>query len=163
VTADEGLFAVLYVTRTGGSTGAVDLSYGTVDGSAGLDSDFERPTTPLHWEDGDTSPKPIVVPIILDAVTEPDETFRVWLRDPSGGATLGNTMMATVTILDAPSSSTCMTCPRSPTASATQSGGGGSLGPLDLLWLALATLLTRATKLNGDRARSRRPARADDR
>ncbi len=42
----------------------------------------------------------IEVPILDDNVDEPDETFTVTLSDPSGGATLGATISATVTIED---------------------------------------------------------------
>jgi uncharacterized delta-60 repeat protein len=149
VTAPEGAFAVLNVTRTGGSTGAVDVSYGTVSGSAYQDLNFRASTSTLHWDNGDTSPKPILVPITLDASTQPGETFSVWLHDPSGGATLGNVKMATVTIVDAP-----------PNPVSNASGGGGSLGLLDVLWLSLVTLAARAAQLNGGRARSGSRARA---
>ncbi len=151
-TAPEGAFAVLNVTRTGGSTGAVDVNYGTVSGSAYQDVDFSGSNGTLHWDNDDTSPKPVVVPITLEASAQLGETFSIWLRDPSGGATLGNVTKATVTIVDAP-----------PVPVSNGSGGGGSLGLLDVLWLGLVTLVARAAQLNGGRARSRGQARADGR
>ena len=162
----EGNIAVLVVTRTGGSTGAVDMPYGKVSGSADKDWDFDGSDGTLHWANGDTSPKSIRFSINGDGEVEPNETFSVRLHDPSGGATLGSVSAVTVTIVDVPP----FPPPSGPpvrvvqtdatVGTGTGSGGGGSLGLLDVLWLSLVTLAARAARLNGGRARSGGQARA---
>ena len=87
--------------RTGGSSGAVDVTYATVDGTAVTGADYVASVGGLSWADGDTSSKTFVVPILTDTVAEGSETFTVELRNPRGGATLGSPGSATVTILDA--------------------------------------------------------------
>ena len=86
--------------RTGGSSGAVGVSYATSDGTAVAGSDYVTSIGNLSWADGDASSKTFGVPIVNDTVAEGNETFTVLLRNPTGGATLGSPSSATVTILD---------------------------------------------------------------
>jgi uncharacterized delta-60 repeat protein len=127
--------ALLQVSRTGGRTGAVSVDYvmTSVTASAGLD--FAASTGTLYWADGDDSIKGKWIPIVNDGVAEGDETFRILLRAPSGGATLGHATMATITIVD-PSSTTGPPSTVSPPPAGAD-GGGGSSGPLDVLLLGL--------------------------
>jgi uncharacterized delta-60 repeat protein len=92
----------LSVSRTGGSDGAVSVSYATATGTAGA-ADFTATSGTLTWADGDAATKSITVPITNDALYEPDEAFTVTLSGATGGATLG-AATTTVTIVseDAP-------------------------------------------------------------
>lgn len=97
--AAESGEAVVTVRRTGGKSGAVSVAYESValDGAAVSGDDYEELTGRLHWEDGDTSERSIVVPILSDAGPEEPESFAVRLSDSEGGAGLG-TRNAAVTI-----------------------------------------------------------------
>jgi|GEM_PF-1628498 len=90
----------LSVTRTGGSSGAVSVQYATANGTAVAPGDYTASSGPLNWANGDTSPKPITVPIVNDSTAESSESFTVTLSNPTGGATLSSPATATVTIAD---------------------------------------------------------------
>jgi uncharacterized delta-60 repeat protein len=130
---------LLEVSRTGGRTGALSVDYfmTSVTASAGLD--FAASTGTLYWADGDDGIKWKWIPIVNDRFTEGDETFRVTLRTPLGGAMLGSASTATITIVDP--SSTISPPPASPGG-----GGGGSSGPLDALLLGLLFLASLAAR-----------------
>ena len=87
------------VTRTGGSDGAVGVSYATAAGSAADGADFTGTTGSLSWADGDAATKTFTVPILDDGDFEPDETFTVTLSGVTGGASLGPDT-TTVTIIN---------------------------------------------------------------
>ena len=89
----------LTVNRTGGTDGAVAVSYATANGSASAGSDYTATSGTLDWAAGDGAGKTITVPIGSDTVDEPNETFTVTLSNATGGASLG-TSSATVTITD---------------------------------------------------------------
>jgi hypothetical protein len=91
---------VLTVTRTGGSSGAVSVSYATANGTATAGSDYSAASSTLSWANGDTANKTITVPILNDSTPESSETFTVALSNPTGGATLGGIASVTVTIID---------------------------------------------------------------
>ncbi|MGH8203522.1 MAG: Calx-beta domain-containing protein [Steroidobacteraceae bacterium] len=97
--AAESGEAVVTVRRTGGKSGAVSVAYEaiTADGQAVNGEDYNLPADRLHWVDGDTSERSIVVPILSDAGPEEPESFAVRLSDAEGGAGLG-TRNAAVTI-----------------------------------------------------------------
>jgi len=102
-TIDETAGTVtLLVTRTGGADLAVGVSYATSPGSATA-ADFTATSGSLDWANGDSTAKTITVPIINDAIYEPDETFTVMLSDVTGGATLGaDTTTVTIASDDPP-------------------------------------------------------------
>jgi Domain of unknown function (DUF4394)/Calx-beta domain len=77
------------VSRLGGSVGAVDINYTTVDESATGGLDFTAASGTLHWAAGDATPKTFTVTILPDALTEAQETFAVLLSNPTNGALLG--------------------------------------------------------------------------
>jgi uncharacterized delta-60 repeat protein len=84
--------AVLKVRRSGGSTGAVAVTYRTRDtdsegAAAGLD--YTASTGRLTWPDGDASEREILVPVAADSTVENAEFFEVVLESPEGGAGLG--------------------------------------------------------------------------
>jgi plastocyanin len=88
------------VTRTGGDDGAVSVQYETVDGSATFPSDYTQTNNTLGWGDNDDDNKTFVVPIVNDSIEEPNQSFTIRLQNPTGGATLGNNDVITVTIND---------------------------------------------------------------
>ena len=99
-TVKESLgWATLPVTRTYGSSGRVTVDYATSDGVATAGKDYVAQHGSLVFEDGETE-KEIRVKILTDALPEPNENFCVSLSRPGGGASLGKTNMAVVTILD---------------------------------------------------------------
>ena len=97
--AEGGGTATITVTRAGGSAGAVSVRYATADGTAG-GGDYTAASGTLSWADGDASPKTFTVALLDDARFEFDETVLLALGDPSGGATLGTTATAVLTIND---------------------------------------------------------------
>lgn len=74
------------VTRTGGSAGLASVTVSTRDGSALAAQDYGATTATVTFADGDVAPKTAVIPIINDALAEPDETFEVALSNASGAA-----------------------------------------------------------------------------
>ncbi len=94
---------MLSVRRTGGSQGAVAVTYSTRDfpgpGENGSHfapgvraingADYTTSTGRLTWADGDVGDKEIVVPIASDTNAEVPEFFEVVLEAPEGGAGLG--------------------------------------------------------------------------
>ena len=93
-------------TRTGGSSGAISVSYATSNGTATAGSDYAAASGTLSWANGDTAPKTFTVTVTDDALMESNETFTVTLSGPTGGATLGSPSSATVTIVDNDSAGT---------------------------------------------------------
>ncbi|MGE5239414.1 MAG: Calx-beta domain-containing protein [Chloroflexota bacterium] len=91
----------LTVSRIGGSSGAVAISYSTSDGSATSPGDYTAVSGTLSWANGEVVDKTITIPISTDTTLEPNETFTISLTNPTGGATIGTTPSATVTITDA--------------------------------------------------------------
>jgi hypothetical protein len=97
--AENAGTATITVTRTGGSTGAVGVSFATSDGSADAGSDYTATSGMLSFATGETT-KTFTVALTDDPSAEPDETVILTLSNPTGGATLGNPASATLTILD---------------------------------------------------------------
>ena len=80
------------VSRVGGSSGAVSVSYSTADGSAKAGFDYLPASGMLTWANGDNADKMIAVTIVNDGVPEGGEAFTVSLSNPTGatGIFLGN-------------------------------------------------------------------------
>ncbi|WP_380940665.1 Calx-beta domain-containing protein [Sphingomonas floccifaciens] len=98
---------IFKVTRSGGSDGAVAVSYTVVLGSGAGEADATdlgagiALAGTVTFADGQTTAD-IRVPIRGDASFEPNETFAVRLSDPTGGATLGDAVaVGTITNDDA--------------------------------------------------------------
>src|SRR5687767_12316325 len=89
--AGESGEATVTVRRTGGRTGAVSVEYRTeaAGGLATAGQDYEESAGVLHWGDGDTSEKTVVIPILPDDTVEEQEDFALTLDEPQGGAGLG--------------------------------------------------------------------------
>ena len=97
---ENGGSVLITVTRTGGSSGAVGVSYATSNGTATAGSDYTSTSGTLSWANGDTANKTFTVSITNDSLDQPNETFTVTLSSPTGGATLGSPSSTTVTIID---------------------------------------------------------------
>jgi hypothetical protein len=98
--AEGGTNATITVTRTGGSDGAVSARLATSNGTATAGSDYTATDVIVNFAAGDAANKTVNVPITQDATDEPDETVTLSLSAPTGGATLGATPNATLTITD---------------------------------------------------------------
>jgi hypothetical protein len=92
--------ATITVTRAGGSSGAVAVSYATSNGTATAGSDYAATSGTLYWSDGDTAGKTFAVPIVNDSASEGNETVNLTLSNPTGGAILGSPSTAALTIVD---------------------------------------------------------------
>jgi hypothetical protein len=87
------------VRRTGGLDGAVSVHYATSDGTATTaDNDYEATFGDLNWVGGDSADKTFTVIVHGDATYEENETVNLTLSAPTGGATIGGTNPATLTI-----------------------------------------------------------------
>lgn len=94
------------VNRTGGSSGAVSVTYATANGTAVAGTDFTAANGTLIWSDGDAASKTFSVPISNAAPFSGSKTFSVALSGPTGGATLSSPSSDTVTINGSGSTST---------------------------------------------------------
>jgi hypothetical protein len=96
---DESMGVVTFVvTRTGGSAGEVSVQVSSRDGTALAGEDYSAASTTATFPDGDTGPKEGNVLVFDDGKREPDETLTLTLANVTGGATIGATSSATVTI-----------------------------------------------------------------
>ena len=66
---ENGGSVTITVTRTGGSNGAVGVSYATSNGTAAAGSDYTSTSGTLSWANGDTSNKTFSVPIPMTVHT----------------------------------------------------------------------------------------------
>ncbi|MBH8561146.1 VCBS repeat-containing protein [Nostoc sp. CENA67] len=104
--ADEGNNStvgqvVATIQRTGGTDGEVSVDVQLDDGStATLGEDYTNnlPIT-VNFAAGETS-KDVIIPILGDTKDEIDETIKLKLVNPTGGASLGSQQTATYTIID---------------------------------------------------------------
>ena len=95
----EGETAEFTVTLSSAATGAVTVSYATVDGTAAAGTDYTPTSGMLTFElDGDRT-QHVRVPTLEDDKAEETETFTVQLSAPSG-ATLADGGTGTGTITD---------------------------------------------------------------
>jgi ELWxxDGT repeat protein len=98
VPASEGTTAVVTVTRTHGSRGAISVDYATSDGSAHAPGDYAPATGTLNWADGDTTPQTFTVTINSDTLNEGVEFLNLALLNPTGQAIVGTQSTAQVAI-----------------------------------------------------------------
>jgi uncharacterized delta-60 repeat protein len=90
----------IQITRNGGSTGDVSVTFSTGGGDAVPGKHYTPVTTTVVFPDGDTSPRTVPIEILLDAESEPDRTVSLALSNPGGCAKLGARSTAVLTILD---------------------------------------------------------------
>ena len=86
------------VTRTGGSSGPVSVSYATTNGSAIAGTDFTAVSGTLQWADGEAIAKTFSVALSNATPFSGAKTFTVALSNPSPMAAIGNQSNALVTI-----------------------------------------------------------------
>lgn len=99
-TVDEGSdTALVLVTRTGGSRGATSVTVSTNGGTARSGADFKPTRMRVRFENGDSSPRLVDVPIREDLAAESPESFTVSLAHVRC-AQLGGQRSSEVTILD---------------------------------------------------------------
>ena len=91
---------IVTVTRTGGTKGAVSVTFTTSDGTAVAGADYEAVNATVVFADGDDSPRRVLVPILQDTLPENAETVNLELSQPGGCAALGTRTSATLTIVD---------------------------------------------------------------
>lgn len=92
--------AVITVRRIGGAVGTTSVRYNTANGTAVAPRDYAARNGTLTWANGDTAPKTFIVPIVNDTLREANETVRLSLSNPTGGATLGWPKTATLTLIN---------------------------------------------------------------
>jgi hypothetical protein len=97
---EEGGAATVTLTRTGGSSGVVSVTLNVTGGSATAGTDFTAPPMTVTFADGQTSVT-VTIPLLDDMLNEGPETVNLSLSVPTGGAVLGATTSATVTVNDA--------------------------------------------------------------
>ncbi len=91
--------AIIPVTRSVGSNGAVTIAYATSNGTATTPDFYTATTGVLSFADG-VSTMNINVPIIDNAVGQTNRDFRITLSTITGGALAGTQLTTTVTILN---------------------------------------------------------------
>jgi predicted pyridoxine 5'-phosphate oxidase superfamily flavin-nucleotide-binding protein len=91
--------AVITVTRLGNTAYPVGVDFATVGGSAAPDADYTVTAGTLAFDPGETS-KTFRVPVLRNAMAEPEETIEVVIANPVGPATLGRPSAAVVRIAD---------------------------------------------------------------
>ena len=91
--------AVITVTRTGGSGGAVSVRFQTSNGTATAGSDYDGTSGTLNFAAGEVT-QTFIIQLLDDARDEPEETVNLTLSNPTGGATLGSPTTAVLTIVD---------------------------------------------------------------
>jgi uncharacterized delta-60 repeat protein/uncharacterized repeat protein (TIGR01451 family) len=91
--------AVITILRTGFATGPASVNFATSDGTARAGEDYVFTGVTVNFTNGQTVAT-VNVPIIDDAVGEPDETVNLILQTPSAGTALGVPSTATLTIVE---------------------------------------------------------------
>ena len=88
----------IMANRTGGSVGAVSVTYATADGTAKSGTDYTASSGTLKWADGDSSAKTFTVAVSHATPFTGTRGFTIALSGASGGASLGAPSTAAVTI-----------------------------------------------------------------
>jgi hypothetical protein len=86
------------VNRTGGSSGAVSVTYDTANGTAVAGTDYTASSGTLSWASGDSASKSFSVAVSNATPFSGSKAFTVALSGPTGGATLSSPSSAGVTI-----------------------------------------------------------------
>ncbi len=96
---ENGVAALITVTRTNGSSGIVQVSFATRDGSAVSGIDYVGTNGIVAFADGEST-KSFLVPVLNDLIMEDDKTLDVILSNPIGGAKLGNLTNSILTVVN---------------------------------------------------------------
>ena len=133
--AAEGRDLVIMVRRTGGGTGQLSVDYSTIAASATAPGDMTAVSGTLTWQDGDTAPKSIIVPIIDDGIAEGMERFSVELSGSSSG------LAASQFVVDIAANDNDRGSGGGDGTGSHTEGGGGTVGAGGLIALALIWVL----------------------
>jgi len=95
---EETKTAYVTVTRTFGNGEGVSTTISLTNGTATAPADYSNSPIPVSFAAGETS-KLVSIPIVDDTLFEPNETVNLTLANPTGGATLGATKTAVLTII----------------------------------------------------------------
>ncbi len=82
--AENGGNATITITRTGGSSGAVGVTFATGNGTATAPADYTAVSQTVSFANADTANKTINIPIIDDSAVEGNETVNLTLSSPTG-------------------------------------------------------------------------------
>lgn len=93
---DEGTSAIFTITKTGPSASNLSVNYATVNGSAAAPGDFAATSGTVTFRSWETV-RTVAVPVLVDSVGEPAESFTLTLSSPSAGASV-NIASASATI-----------------------------------------------------------------
>ena len=93
----EGGIASFEVTLSSAATGAVTVSYATVDGTATAGADYTTTSGMLTFEVNGDRTQRVEVPTLEDDEAEETETFTVQLSAPSGATVADGTGTGTIT------------------------------------------------------------------
>ena len=99
----DGGSITIAVGRTGGAASGVSVDFATSDGTARAGTDYAATAGTLTFCAGETS-KSFIIPILNNRFNAGATTVNLTLSDPAGGATLGRTAPAVLTIAAASSS-----------------------------------------------------------
>lgn len=126
---EAGVQATITVSRTGGSTGMVGVSYATVAGgnatggaACGGTVDYVNTSGTLSFPDMNAS-QSFNIPICNDTLNELNETVNLAISMPTGGATIGAQSTAVLTIVDDDPVPTLAVVSPSPQAAPEQNSG----------------------------------------
>ena len=97
--SEDGTEATITLERTGGSDGEVSVDLGVSNGTATDIADYANVSQTVTFAPGEVL-KTITIPVVDDTLVEGDETVNLSLSNATGGATLGVTSAATLTITD---------------------------------------------------------------
>ena len=92
----SGVMAVT-VTRTVGSQGTLTVQYATTNDTAVSGVDFVGSTNTLTWNDGDVTPRVILIPLINNYQIGPDKQFGASLFDPTTNGVSAPALFGAVT------------------------------------------------------------------
>lgn len=96
---EDGNNITVAVVRIDGNDGSVEVQYDTSDGTATKSVDYEPASGTLTFGDGEVR-KEFLVYILNDADSEQDETVKLTLSNPTGGAALGDVGTSEIIIKD---------------------------------------------------------------
>jgi Ca2+-binding RTX toxin-like protein len=103
--------ATVTVKRTGGVFGPAMATIQVSAGSATATDDFSTADQKVNFAAGEITAT-FQVPVVADALNEPDETVKLTLVNPDGGATLGSQKTAELTIVNSAPQGACTPRPK---------------------------------------------------
>ena len=95
---DTDTVATITLVRVGSTNGAVTVDFATSDGSARAGVDYTMTTGTVDFADGVLT-NTFTIPILPPGPLETNQTVKLTLSNPTGGATLGSPVQATLNII----------------------------------------------------------------